>query len=311
MKPPRLWKKRRLARRLLALFILALAFRFISRELQGVEAHEVWHQLRQISPQRLLLIFCLVAIDYGILSHYDGMTLRYLKQELPWSKSRLGSFLSYCFNFNFGSLVGGIGFRFRVYMLWGLEAPVVTQLLLFSLLTNWLGHFTLSALIFLSAPTAADRLGVPVSILQTWGALSGTLVASYILLSLMGRREFKLWRWRWPIPNKRLVGLQILCSCTHWLLVSSVIYTIWTAYAPETSYFSILSTHLSSAVLGAITQVPGGIGILEAVFVKSFSDSMDKATVVASLLCFRLVYYFIPLLFALLLYGRLEWHQED
>jgi hypothetical protein len=55
---------------------------------------------------------------------------------------------------------------------------------------------------------------------------------------------------------------------------------------------------LASFSAALLSHAPGGLGVLEFIFVKAMPD-MAKADVVAALLVFRLLYLLIPLAFSI------------
>ncbi len=67
-------------------------------------------------------------------------------------ESILTTFISYAFNLNLGSLVGGLGFRFRLYSRQGVEDADITRTIAFSMWTNWFGYITLAGVLFLFHP---------------------------------------------------------------------------------------------------------------------------------------------------------------
>jgi uncharacterized membrane protein YbhN (UPF0104 family) len=47
---------------------------------------------------------------------------------------------------------------------------------------------------------------------------------------------------------------------------------------------------------GVFSQVPGGIGVFESVFLLALPDSIDKANIFGALLAYRIIYYVLPLI---------------
>ncbi|HET9870300.1 MAG TPA: phosphatidylglycerol lysyltransferase domain-containing protein, partial [bacterium] len=65
------------------------------------------------------------------------------------------------------------------------------------------------------------------------------------------------------------------------------------------SYTSFISIYLLAQVFGTVSQVPGGLGILETTFVVLLSPALPAPSVLGAVLAFRLVYFFIPFLLGL------------
>jgi hypothetical protein len=81
-------------------------------------------------------------------------TDRYFVNGLPVRKVMQVNFISYAFNLNLGSLIGGVAFRYRMYSRLGLATATITRVLTLSMLTNWLGYLMLAGLVFTIAPLA-------------------------------------------------------------------------------------------------------------------------------------------------------------
>ncbi|MBR4859802.1 MAG: UPF0104 family protein, partial [Alphaproteobacteria bacterium] len=47
---------------------------------------------------------------------------------------------------------------------------------------------------------------------------------------------------------------------------------------------------------GIFSQVPGGIGVFETIFLAALPDTVDKASVFGAMLAYRVIYYVLPLI---------------
>jgi uncharacterized membrane protein YbhN (UPF0104 family) len=74
-------------------------------------------------------------------------------------------------------------------------------------------------------------------------------------------------------------------------------------------FIQVLAIFLASFSLALASHAPGGIGVLEDVFLSGL-DEIDPARVVASLIIFRILYLLVPLAMSLvvvLLFERRQW----
>ena len=63
-----------------------------------------------------------------------------------------------------------------------------------------------------------------------------------------------------------------LLSVAHWLIISLAVYFVIVSFGIDTvNYPSVVSTYSSSLILGAVTLIPGGIGVAEGSLVGLFS----------------------------------------
>jgi uncharacterized membrane protein YbhN (UPF0104 family) len=117
------------------------------------------------------------------------------------------------------------------------------------------------------------------------------------------RRE---WHWRqhrFVLPSGRLALAQLALSSLNWALIGAV---VWTLLPANLGFGTVLATHLSAAVIAVPTHVPGGLGVLEAVYVAVLGDETTRNQLIAGLLAFRALYYLAPLVVAAALHLLIE-----
>ncbi|MGB3651100.1 MAG: hypothetical protein WBA41_07805 [Rivularia sp. (in: cyanobacteria)] len=59
-------------------------------------------------------------------------------------------------------------------------------------------------------------------------------------------------------------------------------------------------------VVSIISHVPGGLGVFETVILLLLAESVNSARVFGSLIAFRVVYYILPFIVAMVLIGGYE-----
>ena len=65
-------------------------------------------------------------------------------------------------------------------------------------------------------------------------------------------------------------------------------------------------TSAAGAKLGLATAIPGGLGVIEAVYLALLSGSVRQGTLMGAVLAYRALYYLLPLAGGLVLYAWLE-----
>jgi len=109
------------------------------------------------------------------------------------------------------------------------------------------------------------------------------------------RRQWTLRGQKVSLPSGRMALLQLGVSATNWLANAAAIYTVM----PEgVSYLTVVSGLMVSAVAGVLAHVPGGLGVLEGVFIALLGSQVPHAELIGALLAYRAVYYLTPLLLA-------------
>ena len=88
---------------------------------------------------------------------------------------------------------------------------------------------------------------------------------------------------------------QILIGSMDMIATSLVFYTLL-RYHLDVHFFHVVSIFLLAQLIGISTQVPGGLGVFEGMFLYLFVHTPpEKAPILAALITFRIMYYFIPL----------------
>ena len=193
----------------------------------------------------------------------------------------LVSFICYAFNLTLSTWVGGIGMRYRLYSRLGLPGSTITRIFSLSITTNWLGYILLAGI----------------------GLL--TIIAVYLWFCAFAKhRHMTIKGQKLVLPSWKFALAQMLISSVNWMVMGAI---IWLLLGQSVNYFFVLGVLLVSSIAGVIVHIPAGIGVLEAVFIALLAgEHTSKGSIIAALLAYRVLYYFIPLLLALICYLLLE-----
>lgn len=295
-----------LRRVLLAVFFVLVATVLYSQA-RSIDWGGVAHVLRGYQLGTLALAGALVACSHFVYSCFDLLGRKWTQHRAPVPQVMLVTFVSYAFGLNLGSLVGGIGFRFRLYSHLGLGSNVITRVLTLSLLTNWLGYLVLAgfALVLrIIAPPDDWRIGA--GALQALGAGLLMLAAAYVLMCARShRRTWSLRGHEFILPPLRLAVTQLAMSCLNWLLMAAVIFVL---LQYKVGYPAVLGALLVAAIAGVVIHIPAGLGVIEAVFIALLEAQVPRGELLAALLAYRALYYLAPLILATVVYFVLEAH---
>jgi uncharacterized membrane protein YbhN (UPF0104 family) len=261
--------------------------------------------VRGYSVSTLLLAAGLAAASHGVYSCFDLIGRSQTRHGLPARQVLATAFVSYAFNLNLGALVGGVAMRYRLYSRLGLRPAVITEVLALSLLSNWLGYVLLAGWVLFALPLALPpHWPVGGAGLRVAGVAMLALAAAYVVACFATRD--RVWRLRggvFTLPAGRLALLQLALSSANWMLIAGVVFVL---LAGQVEYSAVLGALLLAAVAGAAAHVPGGLGVLEAVFIAMLSHRVGQAELLGALLAYRGVYYLAPLGVALCLYLAME-----
>jgi cardiolipin synthase len=257
-------------------------------------------------PLTLLLgALALATASYLLYSCFDLLGRNYTGHSLPAPTVMLLTFVSYAFNLNLGSVVGGVAFRYRLYTRLGLAMGTITRIMSFSILANWIGYLLLAGLVFsLQPPTLPANWEINTSQLRMIGFVLLALALAYLGACVISRqRSFSLGKHKIELPSFRLADLQMTMGAGNWLLMSGTMYIL---LLQRIDFFTVASVLLLAAIAGLITHIPGNLGVLEAVFVALLSDRMPRHELLAGLVAYRVIYYLIPLAVAAVIYLVME-----
>jgi phosphatidylglycerol lysyltransferase len=304
------WDRLRKAAPFLTVLLFAGALWLLHRQLSGFHYRDVMTFLRTLPRSRVLLALLATALGYAAMTGYDALAFRNLREPMPYRKIALASFAGYAFSNSLGfALLTGTPVRARLYSGWGLSAPQVTRVVVFCFLTFWLGFITLGGVVFLVEPLPLPHgFYLDLATARPLGFLFLSLSTVYVALAARRREPLVLRGIELPLPGLRLALGQIVLSCLDWGLAAAALYALLPDHA-ALSYPQLLAVFLLAQLAGVASQVPGGLGVLEATILYlliRMPHSMAAPQILGALVAFRGIYYFAPLLLASLALAGFE-----
>jgi uncharacterized membrane protein YbhN (UPF0104 family) len=294
----RLW---RIAFWVFPLIVLAL----LARAARAIDWAQVGEALTGYSAATLLIAALLTAASYLVYCGYDLAARRYAHHHLSTGRVMLIAAIAYALALNIGALIGGTGFRFRMYSRAGLGLVAISRIVVFSASTNWLGYLLLAGALFASGTVEPPpSFAGAAAGLQWLGAamLAMSLVYLFACHRLHGR-VFHVRGHHFRLPSVPLALAQFGLAALNWSLMAAIIFVL---LPPQADYPTVLGASLFTAVASSLLHVPGGLGVLEAIFIATFEHRIDATQVLAALLAYRMLYYVAPLLLAFIAYLLLE-----
>lgn len=271
-----------------------------------VNWEDVYNVIVNYNRLAVLSAVALVIVSYLTYGCYDLIGRAYCGHKLAKRQVMLVSFICYAFNLTLSTWVGGVAMRYRLYSRLGLDSATITRIFSLSIATNWLGYILLAGVVF-----SAGMVPIPGGwfIGETTLRIIGVVLLAVVAVFLWAcafskRRRWTIRRQTLQLPSLRMALFQFAVSSANWLVMGAI---IWLLLARQVDYPIVLGVLLISSIAGVIIHIPAGIGVLEAVFLALLSGQhASHGTIIAALLAYRVLYFILPLLLALVLYLMLE-----
>lgn len=270
------------------------------KELQDVSFDEFADSLGAISARSWVLSVACTLVAYAALAGYDHLALMHLRRKVSWLFITLASFTTYALSHNIGaSVFSGAVVRYRAYSSKGLLASEVGVLVAFCSFTFALGTILLIGTVLILEPDIGERFVelVPDHFSRGTGILLLGLVGLYVLGSWLGLRPLRVGGFELTYPRLPIVARQLVIAPLEIAAAAGIIYFA----LPEIGnpgYPVVLGIFVISFSVALLSHAPGGVGVLELVFITGMPD-MDPAAVLAALVVFRFFYLIVPFVIAL------------
>ena len=260
------------------LFFILILF-LLYRELKNYNIRHIIEVVNEYSVSVIILGLLTAVLNYFILTFYDLLALRNEDEKLPFKKIIPVSFTAFAFGNSLGfSGISSSAIRLRLYGALKIPEGKIIKISLFTMVSFWVGLITASAV---SAAVNMKIYAVP-------------------LILLLG-----IYCWKIPeikkLSIKRSIVLkQLIVGFTDWAVAGLVLYI----FLPEKpDFFLFLGIFCLAQFAGVVSNLPGGIGTFEFVFLKLLGSSNG---ILAAVFLYRVVYYLVPLIGAVITYLILE-----
>lgn len=289
----------------LAIGFLLLAVWLLWRYAHAIDWHEVGTTLAGYRPSQLALAATASLLAYALYCGFDVLARSWTGHRLPLPRVLAIAFVCYAFNLNLGAMVGGIGFRYRLYSRAGLRMAEISRIVAFAIAGNWSGFVLLGGLLLLldPVPPPADWDIARQAQRIAGVAMLAATAAWFALIAFSPRRDWTLRGHAIELPSLPVALLQIALSSASWLAIAAIMFVLMPAPA---SYVTVAGVLLWGVLANLVIRVPANLGVLEAVFLAMLGPRLGVPQVLAALLAYRALFHVGPLLLAFAVYLWLE-----
>lgn len=312
MKPKISPKTKRIIKKTISwsgLFFFVLAAMMLYVQLSKYPLSDIKQALLSI-PTHNIVYACIASIlGYMALACYDFLALKYIKKKLaPW-KWMLTGFIGFSVSNNAGhAIVSGGAVRYRMYTRWRFKASEIVKMVTFSGFTYLFGCFGLIVVGYFLIP--AHAYGDSAASMYTTQLValgSGIGLLAYFLLTWFHKKPIHISRMSFKVPSFQMACAQVLLGALDSLLASFVLYFCLIPFV-DIQFNIFIGVFIVAQVLGVFSQVPGGLGVFEGLFLLILPGDNNMAHLFGALIAYRIIYYLLPLMLSSLIFAVYEWH---
>jgi phosphatidylglycerol lysyltransferase len=268
-----------------------------------------WQQLlaaiSRVRTSSLLGAALATAVSYTVLIGYDVLALRQIGARVPISTAATASFIGQAFTFTVGfGLLTGNAVRLRIYSAAGVSALGIVAIGFLCAITFWFGLAALAGISLILEPSLVSIVDTaPAPLNRVFGILILAALAGYITWAATHRKQLRVGQWGFTLPGPRAslaaiaLGALDTAAAALWLLLP--------AGQGNPSFAEFLIVFVLATALGVVSHVPGGVGVFETTILLALPQ-LPTAELMASFVLFRIVYYLMPFVLALLLLASRE-----
>ena len=294
------------------IILLVLSIAIMRQELRAYSFGDIWHSITHIPKIRLLGAMGLTTLGYLSMTGYDWLGFRYINRSLSLSKIVLTAFISYAVSNNIGlTLFSGTAIRYRFYSAYGISFFDIAKIIAFIHLSFWLGICGIGGLVFWVDPLSIPAiLELPFKSVHVLGGILSAIALGFLALSIGWQKPISLRGQLLTLPSWQLSLSLMLFSALDWAFASGVLYLLLPSQH-AIAYFGFFGIYILALTAGIMSNVPGGLGVFETVILLLCSPKIAKPDILAALLAYRGIYYFLPLIAAAALWAVHEWQRRQ
>ena len=280
-----------------SVLVFALVVWVLHHALGRYHLRDIVAQLRAIPRRAVLAAAVLTAGSYSVLTLYDWLGVQYVGKRVGYARTALTSFIAYAFGHNLSlAAFTGAAVRYRLYSTVGLTTLDVATIVSVCALTTALGVSVLAGGALLLAVPGSDALHLG----HAWSKLVGLClvgwVAGYLGWASLAREPLKAGSWALRPPGMALAASQVLVAVVDLTLASAVLYVLLPSRA-GVDFVTFAGIYAVAIVGGILSQVPGGLGVFEAILLLALPN-VSAPPLLGALLAYRGIYYLAPLVLA-------------
>jgi uncharacterized membrane protein YbhN (UPF0104 family) len=286
--------------RIFPYIVMLVALSLLYSELSGLRWDELTHTLSRYEGAQLVLAGILLALNYVIWSGYDWVSLRQLNHPVSYVQIFRTCAVAFPVTNLVGySLITGLGIRAKYYTPYGMNLSRVAQIILFNVESWWAGFLFVLGASIIHVPVGGGFFKLSAFSTRLAGIAALSLVAVYLMACWRAHgRVVRIWRSQINLPDLLQGSMKLLVASADNIVVALTLFVLLPP-GHGLSFAQFAPVYFAAQLAGMISMVPSGLGVLEGVLLLLLRPYASDASVMASLILFRLVHFMVPVLLAL------------
>jgi uncharacterized membrane protein YbhN (UPF0104 family) len=279
--------------------ILALAAWVLADRLRSIDFQDVKQQLQAL-PTGTVLTGALFSIGvYALVGFYEGIAVRLASGRRMYALALRTALIANPLGRAIGlALLSGGALRYRMYAAAGLSAKEVASIVVLAAMPYFFGvGWLIDLSLLLNSATAAQALGLSTTVVLMLGAIGLAKDIGWLVFVLRRKEPLVMRGQTLPVPTLRDASLQLCVGLTQISLMTGILYVFMPAELGM-SWPAFIAIYCIAFVAGQLSNVPAGLGVLEAALMLMLPQ-VPPAKLLGAVLAYRAVFEILPLLVAL------------
>lgn len=282
------------------IFFFILAAGMLYWQLRNYSLRDIAHAIMAIPLTNLALACVACLAGYFALALYDYLALNYVgeNKKVSWWKWMLAGMLGFAISNNAGhAVVSGGAIRYRLYTRWRVRSGDIVKMLTLSGFTYFLGAAAIVVIGYFLVPHDIFNRSAGLSMGLNWlfGVCLAAIVAYFVMTVFFHNKTIKIAQLKFQVPTTKMAVMQMGLGITDSVLAGLVLYFCLAPFV-DIPFGTFIGLFVIAQTAGVFSQVPGGMGVFETVFLVALPETVDKANIFGALLAYRIIYYVLPLI---------------
>lgn len=291
---------------LIGVAIAAVAVAIVFRRIETLDFARMLAHVGDYAPLRIGAALALVFFSLMLAGLYETAMLAELGSPISFGRGLLHALIANPIGHTVGfSTLSAGALRYRLYSPLGVSPQRIAAVVVLSAFPYVLGiGLLLDIALVVGARQASPALHIPVAGVVALGVVGLCKDIGYVALTRVRKTPFRLGSLQIRLPTTGFTLLQLAVGVVQIVCIANVLYLLLPAELGM-GFAGFLIVYLIALAAGSLSNVPAGLGVVEALLLLML-PRIPPEKLLAAVLTYRLLYELIPVLAALTLLASFE-----